>query len=126
MAYRFADYGESGHPVVSEISYGNLARGARAAAMAVAAVGTRGDRVMVLCSPGLPFIVNLYGCLYAGMIAVPAFPPGPTRNYERLDAIARDCGATIVVSDTPDTTRQDADAAAGCGSIPAGARSLSA
>jgi rifamycin polyketide synthase modules 1, 2 and 3 len=126
VAYRFVDYGEAGESVVSEISYGELDRRARASAVAMATAGTSGDRVMVACSPGLPYIAALYGCLYAGMIAVPASPPGPTRNFERLDAIARDCGATIVVSDTSDTARRDAAAAAACGSPLTGARWLSA
>src|SRR6266404_5912893 len=125
VAYRFLDYGAAGDPVVSEISYGDLDRGARDAAAAVAAAGRRGDRVMLLCSPGLSYIVHLYGCMYAGMIAVPAFPPGATRSYERIDAIARDCGATIVLSDTGDTAREDADAAASSGSVLARARWLS-
>src|SRR5712664_4170701 len=59
------------------------------------------------------------------MIEVPAFPPGAARSYERIDAIARDCGATIVLSDTGDTAREDADAAASSGSVLARARWLS-
>ncbi|HEX9354418.1 MAG TPA: AMP-binding protein, partial [Streptosporangiaceae bacterium] len=125
VAYRFLDYGAASDPVVSEISYGDLDRGARAAAAALATSGRRGGRVLFLCSPGLPYIVHFYGCLYAGMIAVPAFPPGATRNYERIDAIARDCGATIVLTDTGETAREDADAAAGSGSVLGRARWLS-
>jgi acyl-CoA synthetase (AMP-forming)/AMP-acid ligase II/acyl carrier protein len=126
VAYRFLDYGADSDPVVSEISYGDLDRKARDAAAAVAAAGTRGDRVMILCSPGLPYIVHFFGCLYAGMIAVPAFPPGPMQSYERIDAIARDCGATVVLTDTADTARRDAEAGAECGSVLAHTRWLSA
>jgi hypothetical protein len=49
---------------------------------------------------------------------------GAAGSYERLDAMARDCGATIVLSDTGDTARRDADATAGCGSVLASALSL--
>jgi acyl transferase domain-containing protein/acyl-CoA synthetase (AMP-forming)/AMP-acid ligase II len=125
VAFRFLDYGAASDPVVSEISYGDLDRAARDAAAAIAAAGRRGDRVLLLCSPGLPYIIHFYGCLYAGMIAVPAYPPGAKRNYERIDAIARDCGATIVLTDTGDKALAGADAAAASGSVLAGARWLS-
>ena len=38
-----------------------------------------GDRVMLVYPPSLDFIVAFLGCLRAGVIAVPAFPPDPSR-----------------------------------------------
>src|SRR5260370_7466996 len=77
VAYRFLDYGAADDPVVSEISYGDLDRGARAAAAAMAAAGTRGDRVMGLCSPALPYIVPFSPCFYAPPLPLLPFPPRP-------------------------------------------------
>lgn len=34
-----------------------------------------GDRVLLIYQPGLDFICAFYACLYAGVIAVPVYPP---------------------------------------------------
>jgi acyl-CoA synthetase (AMP-forming)/AMP-acid ligase II/acyl carrier protein len=70
-----------------------------------------GDRVMLLYPPGLDFVLGFFACLAAGVIAVPAFPPDVTaldRSIARLRAIARDCGASAVL-----TTSQLLEMAAG-------------
>lgn len=105
IAYRFLDYTSAGDPEVREVSYRELDRRVRDSAAAISAAGRPGDRVLILCSPGLAYIVNFYGCLYAGMIAVPAFAPSSTRKHDRVGTIARDCGATIVVADSTDGDR---------------------
>lgn len=38
-----------------------------------------------------------YGCLYAGVIAVPLFPPERNRA-EHVDVVARDCAASVVIT----------------------------
>src|SRR6266508_2337670 len=48
--------------------------------------------------PGLEFIAAFFGCLYAGVIAVPAYPPKPTRNLRRLQVIAADAGAGVLLT----------------------------
>ena len=37
----------------------------------------RGERALLLYPPGLDFIAAFFGCLYAGVVAVPAYPPRP-------------------------------------------------
>src|SRR5215831_11059725 len=48
-------------------------------AMAVAAClqegNVKGSRAVLLYAPGTEFIAAFLGCLYAGVIAVPAYPP---------------------------------------------------
>src|SRR5207248_10245268 len=42
-----------------------------------------------------------FGCLYAGVIAVPAYPPDPARlmrTLPRLQAMAEDCRAAVVLT----------------------------
>ncbi|MEA5534506.1 AMP-binding protein [Crocosphaera sp. XPORK-15E] len=46
-----------------------------------------GDRALLLYPPGLDFIVAFFGCLYAGVIAIPLYPPRPNRSINRLKAI---------------------------------------
>ena len=57
------------------MTYGELHRGAKAIAAALQERGRTDDRVLLLCPPGLDFIAGFFGCLYAGLIAIPAYPP---------------------------------------------------
>lgn len=60
--------------------------------------GLTAQRVLLAYPTGLDFVVGLMGCLYAGVIAVPAFPPRRARGSARLEAIARDAGAVAVLT----------------------------
>ena len=56
----------------------------------------RGDRVLLVYSPGLEFIAAFFACARCGVIPVPVYPPTPM-NFEsglkKLAFIARDCQA---------------------------------
>ena len=43
-----------------------------------------GERVLLLYPPGLEYVAALFGCLYAGAVAVPAYPPRFNRPMLRL------------------------------------------
>jgi thioester reductase-like protein len=58
---------------------------------------------LLLFPPGLDFIAGFFGCLYAGTIAVPAYPPDPARlaaTLPRLSAIVRDARPAVVLTTT--------------------------
>ena len=58
-----------------------------------------GERAMLLCPPGLDFVVGFLGCLAAGIIAVPCNLPKPRQlAWRRLAAIAADADAAIVLT----------------------------
>ena len=60
-----------------------------------------GERALLLFPPGIDFIVAFFACLYAGIVAIPAYPPRqsrPGRWAPRLGAVARDADARIVLS----------------------------
>lgn len=60
-----------------------------------------GERALLLCPPGLDYIASFWGCLYAGCVAVPAYPPGlanAARSMARLDAIAADARPKFVLA----------------------------
>lgn len=62
-----------------------------------------GSRVLLLHPTGLEFAAALFGCLYAGMIAVPAPLPGRFQHHHRrLAAIANDSGAALVLTTSSD------------------------
>src|SRR5918996_4710715 len=73
------------------LTYAQLDERARAIAVALTERGARGERVLLLYPPGLEFVAAFFGCLYAGAVAVPSYPPRPHRDQPRLRAIARDC-----------------------------------
>ncbi len=88
LAFTFLADGEAEG---GRLTYGELDRRAAAVAAALAGSVRPGERALLLYPPGLEFIAAFFGCLYAGVVAVPAYPPRPNdRSQSRLRAIARD------------------------------------
>lgn len=98
LAYRFVADDES----AAEITYAELDARARAvAARLSAATDGRPDPALLLFAPGLDYLAGLFGCFYAGVPAVPAFPPDPARlarTMPRLAAIIEDTGSDTVLT----------------------------
>ena len=57
-----------------------------------------GDRVLLLFSAGLDFIAAFFGCLYAGVVAVPAAPPGRHRSTSSVEAIFDASKPSLILS----------------------------
>ncbi len=79
------------------LSFAGLARRARAVAGWLQGNRLAGERVVLLFPPGLDFIVAYFGCLYAGAVAVPCYPPRPHQRADRLTEILADAGAGAVL-----------------------------
>jgi acyl-CoA synthetase (AMP-forming)/AMP-acid ligase II/acyl carrier protein len=79
-------------------TYAELTRRARAIAAELQRRLAEGDRALLVFPPGLDFIAGFFGCLYAGVLAVPATYPKPRRPMPRLAAIAQDCRPTAVLT----------------------------
>src|SRR5437773_5787920 len=82
------------------ITYRALDRRAKEVAARIAETAKRGDRALLLIPPGLDYVAAYFGCLYAGVIAVPAYPPNPRRPDPRIPSIARDCEPTVALTTT--------------------------
>ena len=80
--------------------YGELDRRARAIAAWLQSVGAEGTRALLLYPPGLDYIAAFFGCLYAGVVAVPAYPPQRQRGLPRVQAILADSRAQFALSTT--------------------------
>lgn len=83
------------------ISYARLHQRARAIAVGLRERFSPGDRLLLVYAPGVEYIEAFFGCLYAGLIAVPAYPPDPLRlerTVPRLAAIVQDAGAAGVLT----------------------------
>jgi 7-keto-8-aminopelargonate synthetase-like enzyme/acyl-CoA synthetase (AMP-forming)/AMP-acid ligase II/acyl carrier protein len=74
-------------------TYADLDLRARSIAAQLQALGARGERVLLTYPPGLDFAAGFFGCLYAGSVAVPAYPPQSARALPRLQAMAFDAEA---------------------------------
>jgi acyl-CoA synthetase (AMP-forming)/AMP-acid ligase II len=97
-AYTFLTDGERESDT---LHYGQLATNAKAIAATLAERGLEpGDRALLLYAPGLDFIEAFFGCLYAGVIAVPAYPPHSAqlaRTLPRLLSVTSDADVAIVL-----------------------------
>jgi acyl-CoA synthetase (AMP-forming)/AMP-acid ligase II len=121
VAFTFLVDGEHEGP---RCTFAELDAGARAVASALRERGVRpGDRALLLYPPGLEFIPAFFGCLYSGVIAVPAYPPQPSqasRTLPRLLSIVADADVAIVLanSNVVDAAARMMGEAPGLGSIP--------
>lgn len=80
------------------LTYQVLDRQARAIAATLQSYQTMGERALLLYPPGLEFVAAFFGCLYAGVVAVPVYPPRRNKKNTRLEAIIVDARATIVLT----------------------------
>ncbi|NQZ10907.1 MAG: AMP-binding protein, partial [Algicola sp.] len=83
------------------LSFASLDDKAREIAVQLAADGQQGDRALLVFHNGIDFITAFFGCLYAGVCAVPVYPPQNRHAYlERLEMIATDCGARYMLGNS--------------------------
>src|SRR5262245_51544332 len=82
----------------SELTYGDLDRRSRAIGASLQQAGAAGERVLLLYPHGLEFIAAFLGCLYAGAIAVPAYPPKLNKSQLRLQKIIEDTQAAVALT----------------------------
>ena len=80
------------------LTFAELQRRARAVAARLARRTVAGDRAVLLFAPGLDFIVAFFGCLAAGVIAVPLMVPRRTASRDSSAAIIADCSPKIAMT----------------------------
>src|SRR5688572_14241253 len=99
VAYTFLPDGET---EVGHLTYAQLDQKARAIAVLLREHGAQpGEHVLLLYPAGLEYICGFLGCLYAGMVVVPSYPPRLNRPDLRLQTIAQDSQAHIALT-TPE------------------------
>jgi acyl-CoA synthetase (AMP-forming)/AMP-acid ligase II/alkylation response protein AidB-like acyl-CoA dehydrogenase/acyl carrier protein len=95
VGWRFLQDGETD---AATLTYAALDRQAQTIAAALQLAGLAGERALLLYPPGLDYIAAFFGCLYAGTIAVPAYPPRRHHSLERVGAIARDAQSRVILT----------------------------
>ncbi len=106
LAYTFLIDGEIGQEI--SLTYRELAQRVQAIAAQLQQQVKAGDRALLLYPQGVDYVAAFFGCLYAGVIGVPVFPPRGKHTDSRIQAIAQDCQAAIVL--TVDSVADGVDA----------------
>ena len=103
----------------ARLNYEELDRKARKIAYLLQSMGAAGERALLFYPPGLEYVAALYGCLYAGVVAVPAYPPRLNRSVSRISAMVDDAQATLALTTTPILAKAESRAAnvSGLGSL---------
>ncbi|GHO57928.1 MupA/Atu3671 family FMN-dependent luciferase-like monooxygenase [Ktedonobacter robiniae] len=94
-AYTFLANGEI---ETESLTYAQLDQQAQRIAALLQQHQINGQPVLLLYQPGLEYLAAFFGCLYAGAIAVPAYPPRLNHNLERLEAIVADAKPVLALS----------------------------
>lgn len=89
-------------PREERLTFAELDLRARATAVALREHCKPGDRAMLVYPVGLRYIEAFFGCMYAGVIAVPAYPPHPThasRGMSKFLGIVRDSRPAAILTE---------------------------
>ncbi|MGV1008351.1 MAG: fatty acyl-AMP ligase [Dermatophilaceae bacterium] len=84
--YRFA--GDTDGPSRA-LRNDQLDRDARAVAATLQERLPAGSRVLIVSPPGQEYVTAFLGCVYAGMVAVPVYPPNPALLHASMDRVLR-------------------------------------
>lgn len=95
-AFSYSQDGE----ITASITYAELDRRARHIAASIETICQPGDRILIVYPPGLEYIAAFFGCIYAGLIPIPAIPPATVRAIPRIQRIAIDAGARVALTNT--------------------------
>ncbi|MEO0374844.1 MAG: beta-ketoacyl synthase N-terminal-like domain-containing protein, partial [Cyanobacteria bacterium P01_A01_bin.17] len=89
---------QDGETESARLTYSDLDRQARAIATQLQSLGMADERALLLFAPDLSFVTAFFGCLYAGAIPVPAYPPRSKQMMARLEAVITDAQAKVALT----------------------------
>lgn len=92
LAYMYLIDGEDQE---APLTFAELDRQSRAFAATLQQHTKPGDRALLLYPSGLEFIVAFFGCLYAGVVAVPTIVPHLKRATPRFRSMLSDANAVV-------------------------------
>jgi amino acid adenylation domain-containing protein len=89
---------EDGKTETETLTYAELDQRAKAIATQLQTLDLSGERALLLYPSGLDYLAAFFGCLYGGVIAVPAYPPQNQRKTPRIQAIVADAEPEIALT----------------------------
>ncbi len=93
LAYRYYT-----HDKCIDLTYSELKTAVLHIASFLKAQGINRDPVLIALAPGIEYVIAVYGCLYAGAIPIPAYPPKRNHNNKRLLNIIENVSAKHIIS----------------------------
>ena len=82
----------------AELTFAQLHDRAGALAHELSRKGAPGDRALLIFPQGLDFIVALFGCMMAGVIAVPMMVPRRQSSRDLSDSITANCAPRFILT----------------------------
>jgi len=87
------------------ISNKELYSRARAIAGSLQGLRMQGESALLLYPSGLDFVVALFGCFLAGVVAVPVYPPRRNASLLKIEEVAADSRAKVALTSESATRR---------------------
>src|SRR5712691_9607652 len=85
-------------PKESDVTFAELERRAAAMARRIAARAAPGERALLLCPTGIEFMVAFFGCVLAGVVAVPMMLPRRQSARDASAGIVADCAPRLALA----------------------------
>lgn len=84
--------------IQQRLTYNSLTAKAMELAQIIRSKAQAGDRVVLLFHPSLDFVLSFFACLYAGVIAVPLYPPSDKKLLDKFFHVLDDSKPVLVLS----------------------------
>jgi acyl-CoA synthetase (AMP-forming)/AMP-acid ligase II len=88
-----------GEDTIESITYIDLLKRVKTVAARLMQQTKPGERILLLCPPGIDYNLLFISCLFAGVIPVPLYPPD-TRSFDRVVNIINDCSANAAIANS--------------------------
>ncbi|PCK09046.1 MAG: amino acid adenylation protein [Alteromonadaceae bacterium] len=99
-AFRFlTEVHDDGDSLTDSLSYKELWQSVCQVANFLRSKAEPGSCILLFYPPGLAYIKAFYGCLLAGMIAVPLYPPRRNANSDRVLKVAQSCQSSMAMTE---------------------------
>jgi len=99
-AYSFVTYSRDNEALNRRFSFSEIGRRSAGLAMQFGGMGLCGRKALLMYPPGMEFILALYGCFRAGVIAVPIYLPDTEPEIDRLISIIATSDAGHILMDS--------------------------
>lgn len=81
------------------LSYAQLDQQARSVAAKLQSLNLATNRVLLIYPQGLEFIIAFFGCMYAGVVSIPIYPPSPRKPLDNLSTVIKDSQPSALLMD---------------------------
>jgi|GEM_PF-293209 len=95
LAYVYLKDGETED---DSITFAQLDLRVKSIAAELQQVTRPGDRALLMFAPGIHYIAAFLACLYAGVVAIPAYPPRNKRYLGRFQSIVADAQTSVALT----------------------------